>query len=194
MGFGGDGGYGAQSAAQAELSYKISKEQLDFQKAQYDDWKSIYGPLQEDLGTYFKNLTGDAMAAKQITEIQAGAQAAQQQVDQQLAQRGISGSGLEASLLQSNAFSTEMAKANVRANADTMAAQQQMGFLGLGLGQGNSMLSNIANTANSAAANQANMSNASLSAATSIQNANTALAGDIFGAVTGGATTYFTSK
>jgi len=134
----------------ANRAYNISKEEIKFQREQYNDWKNIYGPLQEDLGTYFKNLTGDAKAAQQIVAIQAESQRAQNQIDTQLAQRGLDQSGMQAELLNNNLYATAMSKANARANADTQAAQEKMGFLGIGLGQGTQMLSINAQASGSA--------------------------------------------
>lgn len=155
------------ASQQSDRSYGLTKEQLAFQRKQYDDWKNIYGPLQEDLGTYFKNLHGDKLAAQQIEAIQKESQVAQTNVDQQLAQRGLDQSGLAAEALMRNQATTSFAKAGARANADQLAAQQKMGFLGLGLGQGASMLGINAQVANSGAnsaigamGNYAGMSNA----------------------------------
>ena len=167
---------------QADRSYGLTKEQLAFQKSQYDDWKNIYGPLQEDLGTYYKNLTGDKLATQKIEAIQKESQTAQTNVDQQLAQRGLSQSGLQAEAIMRNQATSSMAKANARANADQLAANQKMGFLGLGLGQGAQMLGINANVANQGASSAigamgvyGGMSNANLNARTtlSLTNQNT---------------------
>jgi hypothetical protein len=169
----------ANAKAASDRSYALTKEQLDFQRKQYDDWKNIYGPLQEDLGTYFKNLNGDNLAAKQIEAIQRESQQAQTNVDQQLAQRGLSQSGLTAEALMRNQATASMAKANVRANADQLAAQQKMGFLGLGLGQGTQMLGINANVSNNGASSAigamgsfAGMSNSALGVGAQLSMAN----------------------
>lgn len=177
---------GAEALAEAsieaaQLSADISKEQLEFSKEQYEDWKAIYGPLQEDLGTYFKNISGDTISAKQISEIQRASQQSQQQTEQLLAQRGLSGSGLEAAALMQNQFSTSMAKASARANADQLAAQQKMGFLGMGLGQGSNLSNQIANVAGNYASNQMGFANTQLQAATNLNTANMGFMQDIAG-------------
>jgi len=137
-----------EAQAQTDRANALTDEQIAFQRQQYDDWKSIYGPLQEDLGTYFKNLNGSKLAAQAITKVQAESQKAQQNIDKDLAQRGLSGSGMEAAALMNNEFTTANQKANIRANADSVAAKQKMGFLGLGLGQGTQMLGINANVGN----------------------------------------------
>lgn len=129
----------------------MSKDQLAFDKQRYNDWKDIYGPLQEDIGSFYKNLTGQELSGKMIEEIQKSSQEADERITQNLAQRGMGGSGLEADLINKNTYTTEMLKAETRATADELAAEKKMKFLSLGLGQGqgiaNSMSANSANAA-----------------------------------------------
>ena len=174
-----------QASTQADRSYALTKEELAFQREQYNDWKSVYGPLQEDLGTYFKNLTGDNLAAQQITQIQAGSQEAQRRTDQVLAQRGLTGSGLEAQALMQNTFGTEMQKASVRANKEQLAAQQQMAFLGLGLGQGAQMLGIQAGVSNTGASVAGSQASSALGVGASLSQSNTKSTADLYGTVLG---------
>jgi hypothetical protein len=131
--------YGAQKSTEADYKkqQKISKAYTDAEikdlNNQYSAWKDIYGDTQEDLATYFKNISGNTLANAQIEEIQKQSQLAQEQIDTELAQRGIQGSGLEASLTRQNIFGTAMEKAKVRSQADEIAAQQKMSFLQMGL-------------------------------------------------------------
>ena len=160
----------ADSKALSQESLNLTKEEIEFQREQYADWKEIYGDLQEDIGTYFKNISGDTITSQQLTAIQRESQLAQTQVDQALAQRGLTGSGLEAQALQQNMFGTAQQKATVRANADQMVAEQQMGFLGLGLGQGTNMLGINAQVSSAGASNAASMSNTALGSSVGFGN------------------------
>lgn len=185
----------AQQSAdkQAERSYNFTREELDFQREQYDEWKSIYGPLQEDLGTYYKNLTGDALAdsivSRYVTEVQIESQRVAQQNRVDLAQRGMSNSGLGASLQNQNLFQAGMAKADVRATAqqkaDDIVEQKKLGFLGVGLGQGTQMLGTQANIANTGASTSSSLSGQYLNQATTIGKSNTAATTDLAGTVGG---------
>lgn len=163
---------GASDASAASTA--MTKEQLDFDKQRYEDWKAIYGPLQEDLGTYYKNLTGSTLSAKHVESIQMESQLAQQQIDQTLAQRGISGGGLEASLTSQNTFGAGMQKAAARASGDQMANEQKMNFLNLGLGQGAQISNNMAQTSASAASGLRSQS-------TQMQASNQNTTGDLIG-------------
>ncbi len=65
-----------------------------------------------------------------------------------------------------------MRKADVRANSDELAANRKMNFLGLGLGQGTSMLSTQASVSNSGASSLSGISGNYLSQATTIGESN----------------------
>jgi len=174
-----------QAKRESDRSYKLTTEELAFQRDQYNDWKDIYGPLQEDLGTYYKNLNGDKLTAQHLQAIQQESQKAQTNVDAALAQRGLSGSGLEANALMQNQFNTAAQKANVRANSDQIAAQQKMGFLGLGLGQGTQMLGINANVSNNGASNTSSLSANALNNSTALSQMNTGVMNDLWGSVMG---------
>lgn len=137
----------AQSAAAAE-SAQVQREQLEFQKKQYNDWKEIYGPLQESQAEYYKNLTGKELTGRELEQIQRAGQAANTQIEQSLAQRGMGESGLLADLTNQNIYNTEMQKALSRASAPERAALEKNKFLALGLNQGQGIMNQMSNSAN----------------------------------------------
>ncbi len=143
----------SQAARASAQATAVQREQLDFQRERYDDWKQVYGVLQEDLGTYYKNLTGESLSNKNREAIQLAGQEANSKISKTLAQRGISGSGMEAQLLSMNDYNTELKKATVTANADELANQEKMNFLRLGINQGGQIAGQMGNTSN----NMANM-------------------------------------
>jgi len=173
------------SDQQRERSNKLTDEQLAFQRAQYNKWQDIYGPLQEDLGTYFKNLNGEDVTAKKLQAVQQESQAAQHNIDQSLAQRGLGTSGLEAQALTQNSINTANSRANIRANQDQAAALQKMQFLGLGLGQGAQMLGVNANVSNSGVNATSGMSNNAMDNATSLSKASTDAMNTMYGTAFG---------
>ena len=135
----------ADVKALGERGLKIQEAGLAFQKQQYTDWDAIYGPIQENLGDYYKKLT----PAKVISQgLQAEQKSYQQAVDKlkvSLAQRGIdptSGVAVGAeTALRGQSYQT---KAGIRATGEERVAAQKSQFLGLGLGQGTAMLGTIA--------------------------------------------------
>jgi len=142
----------ATAAATGE-SLAIARENIAFQKEQYQEWKDVYGDIQENLGEYYKNLSGSTLASKQLQAQASEYSRAQQQVTQQLAQRGISGSGIEAATAASMGMQSANQRATIRAGADDAANLEKMKFLGLGLGQGTQMLGLVGNASNTASSN-----------------------------------------
>lgn len=149
-----EGAEDAQRAANASSkeAVALARENLEFQKEKYADWESVYGPIQENLGKYFSDLGSENVVALGLREQQIAHQRSSQQIKQNLARRGLGDSGFEAYVESSAELANEQKRAEIRATADQSVAQQQMGFLGLGLGQGTQMLG-LANSASGLAVN-----------------------------------------
>ena len=122
--------------AATAASSDASAAQLAFSIEQYEDWKSVFGDVQDNLSAYYKNLTPETIQAQGAQAIKQEYAATSQQLTQSLAQRGISGSGLEAQVMTDLATKQAQDQANLRVQAPMMAAQEKMKFLSLGLGQG----------------------------------------------------------
>ena len=133
----------AQSAATNAQS-AASAQQLAFQQQQYADWKSVYGDTQTHLSDYYNNLTPDTIEALGITKIQQAHSNSVKELDRQLAQRGLGNSGAEAQGLTMLDQSKASNIASVRANAPQQAADRQLQFLGLGLGNQSALQQGIA--------------------------------------------------
>lgn len=145
------------SMAATQANIEMQREQLQFLKDQYKDWQDVYGDLQKNLGGYYKGLSVDGEKLKIDTNLSFTLQAlateyaqAEKDTKRQMAQAGIEGSGIQAAsqTLTNNAYASERARARAQAdvektNAGDIVAQKQMGFLGLGLGQGTAMLGTI---------------------------------------------------
>lgn len=163
-----------------------SDAQLQFNREQQARWDEIFGPTQDVLSEYYNNLDPNDVAATNVTAMQQAYQNTQQQLDKQLAQRGIGDSGLAASMGQNLMYQNEMGKAEARVLAPQQVAQQQTNFLGLGMGQGGALQAGM----NSAFSNQINMASNSYNAAMNQQTqANASLSSSIGAA--GSALGYF---
>jgi len=114
---------------------RLQQTQQEFDMQRYQDWKDIYGHLQEDLGTYYENLTGETLVGKELEELQKSSQEYQTKIDETLASRGLEGSGLEAQLTADNIYNTETQKALSRSTADQRARDEKQKFLNIGLQQ-----------------------------------------------------------
>ena len=143
----------ASADAASQLEYETSMAQLDFQKEQYADWENIFGPIQDNLSSYYKNLSADSVAALGIQNIEQSYIQSRQNLDTQLAKRGITNSGATAAGLTSLENTRMLGKAEVRSTAEQTVAQQQLGFLSAGLG----LESGLQQGVSSAYSNQMNM-------------------------------------
>ena len=143
----------ASADASAQLQYQASTEQLDFQKQQYDRWESIFGPVQENLSNYYKNLSSDSIASQGLQNIHSQYTQSRQNLDTALAKRGITNSGATAASLTQLESSRMLGAAEVRTNAPMVAAQQQLNFVN----SGQSQQSNAVNGITSSYTNKMNM-------------------------------------
>jgi len=170
---------------------KLSDEQIKLNIEEYQKWSDIFGPTFDDLGTYFKNLTGDIWTAKKAVEIQKQTQLANNQLNQAMAARGVQDSGLSMSLMNNNLMQGAIAKANVASSADEYVAQQKLGFAGLGLQQQQLLLGSINNTYNSTksalggiSAGYSNMTSTQTQAGLNYAQQNSGMMDNILGAIT----------
>ena len=139
--------------AATKASSDASAAQLAFSKEQYEDWKAVFGDVQDNLAAYYKNLTPASIEASGVQALNTEYAAASKNLTQSLAQRGISSSGLEAQAMTDLAQKQAQDTANVRVQAPILAAQEKMKFLALGLNQGANAVSSV----NSAYQSQANL-------------------------------------
>lgn len=154
----------SKSAANAtQASSDAAAAQLEFSREQYEDWKAVFGDVQDNLAEYYKNLTPASIEAQGIQALNTEYAAASKSLTQSLAQRGISSSGLEAQAMTDLAQKQAQDTANVRVQAPIIASQEKMKFLALGLNQGANAVSGVNGAYQSQAsiaANQAAMYNA----------------------------------
>lgn len=126
-----------------EIVKEMSEANLNFQKEQYNDWKAVYGELQENLGEYFNNLGPEKVTALGLQEQQRAHQQSEEQIKRTMAQRGLGDSKFETYVQTISDVDNANKRATIRATAEERSAQQRMSFLGLGLGQGTQMLGHI---------------------------------------------------
>jgi hypothetical protein len=157
----------AQSYAMSQEQIALAKEELQFQKDQYADWKTVYGPIQDNLGSYYKTLTPDKLIALGLEKQQQEFQQVQKSIKRDFAQRGIDESGVAVITEAQNKVQNATARAAIRASGDDMVNKEKMNFLGIGLNQGTEMLGVVGN----AAANVTNAYSAGINSRTSIANA-----------------------
>ncbi len=114
---------------------KAVKTETDFAQQQYEDWQAIYGPIQENLSSYYQSLNPEMFAAMGIENLEQEYSTQLERMNQNFAQRGIDTSGISADLERQNAYDLARAKATVRRDAPMQVAQMQQGFLQVGMGR-----------------------------------------------------------
>lgn len=137
----------AQESANARAT-ALQSEQLEFQMQQYEDWKSIYGEVQEDLSTFYRNLNARDILPNELNTIRDIGQKRQEATDKALAQRGLDTSGVSAQNVMQIEHDVHAMQTEATNTADQRVAEQQMQFAGMGLGQGQSLLGNMSNSSN----------------------------------------------
>ncbi|QBP07039.1 hypothetical protein ETP1_038 [Edwardsiella phage ETP-1] len=123
----------SQAEQANEASLQMQREQLEFEKERYADWKAIYGPIQENLGNYYQNLSPEYYEAMGLEAFELERTNAMSRLDETLAQRGVTDSGLSASLRSDMAMQSATQRAQIRRQAPVQARQEQQDFLSLGM-------------------------------------------------------------
>ena len=131
------GGYMASRSADkaSKRAASAASSELGFAQAQYDDWKDIYGPIEENLGEFYSNLSPEFYEATGLEQVEYEFDTIAQRTREALAQRGIDPrSGIGASLELQQDIAEAEAKAETRMTAPLKAAEAKTGFLSVGMG------------------------------------------------------------
>jgi hypothetical protein len=119
----------ASASRDASTAQKAASDaQLAFQQQQYEDWQAIYGPIQENLSSFYQNLTPETVVASGLKNLETQYNAAQDQIQRTFAQRGID-SPAQDMMNQQAALGMAEARADIRTNMPLQAATAQQGFL-----------------------------------------------------------------
>lgn len=153
------GAKGASDASKAAA--KASDAELQFNQQRYDDWKAVFGPVQDNLSAYYSNLTPAYYEAVGLEAFELENNRALEGINTMLAQRGITDSGIAAQFKQEAALEAASARANIRRQAPVQAAGDQQAFLALGMGS--NPADSVANTLGRNAASARNSANAAAS-------------------------------
>ena len=108
---------------------------LSFDRQRYADWQATYGSLQDNLADYYEGLTPAGYITRNSEALDKEYEAAQTQLRESLAQRGIRpDSGVAVAIDAGLELGRAEKRAEVRATAEEQVNKQKQGFLALGLG------------------------------------------------------------
>ncbi len=129
-------GISAHSANKAsKRAEKASDAQIAFEQEKYDDWQETYGPIQDNLADYYNNLSPEYYEVQGLEAFEQERAVAMQQIEENLAQRGITDSGVAASISSQEKLQAAQTRAGIRTAAPIQAADEKMRFLQVGLGR-----------------------------------------------------------
>ena len=123
----------------------IQQQELDFQVQRYNEWKDIYGDMQESLSDYYANISPSDILPDELANIQRLGQETQTRIETNLAQRGLDTSGISAQLTMQNELGMASAKYGAINSAEDRIAQKKQSFLAMGLGQEGHISNNMSN-------------------------------------------------
>lgn len=126
-----------------------NKAQMASEQRKYDEWNAVYGSVQDNLANYYGSLTPEYIETQGLEAVETERAKTLERLDVNLAQRGITDSGIAGRLVKDVELDTAQQRAQVRATAPVIAAEEQSRFLQIGLGQnpGESMSRTLAQQA-----------------------------------------------
>lgn len=175
----------------ASAASDASDAQIAFAQEQYDDWQATYGSIQSNLAGYYGSLTSDYFETQGLQAVQQEYATARDSINQSLAQRGITDSGVAASIERDTNISEAEAKATVREQAPVQAAEAQLGFLQVGMGS--NPTSSVSNALSQATSYAQQTSSAAQQAAGSAVGTSVSTIGKLLGDYLGKSTATGTS-
>lgn len=178
------GSSASNSASKAAAS--AEKAQLEFDKERYEDWKKVYGPVQDNLSAYYSNLSSDYYETMGLEAFELERNSAMDSLNTYLAQRGISDSGIATQLNAEADLNSATTRAQIRRQAPAQLAEEQMNFLSIGLGS--NPANGVSNTLASQATGKRQLANSAASASGQAWSSAISSVGSLVGT---GLSTYF---
>jgi len=162
----------AKSASKSQAAAEAAA--LEFQQQRYQDWQDTFGPIQDNLSLYYQNINPDYYEATGLANFQKERQQQLADLNTSLAQRGLTSSGLAATVKRENAIDTAEQRAQIRTNATQQAIADQSNFLQIGMGS--NPASSYGSTLSQIAQNKAvTAQNAQAAAGTAVSGATSSL-------------------
>lgn len=161
-----------------------AQQNVDMWQKEYNNWNTAFGDTQQAVSNYYNSLSASKYEAKMVQNLQQSYNQASTQLNQNLAQRGITLSGAAAAAQTQLAQSLATQKAEANYNADKEVASEKLGYLQTGLQQKSQITSglsqaqsNLANAYN----NQANVAQSDLNTANNLTSNSLQAIGSAFG-------------
>jgi gas vesicle protein len=130
-----EAGKATDAASQANAaSIALDKEALEFEKQRYNDWKSVFGDVQENLKTYYMNRSPAGITAQNLQAFEVEKARTLTKLRENFEARGLGTSGLAAAAENDVEMLSMAERAKIRADAPGIAAAEKLSFLTAGMG------------------------------------------------------------
>lgn len=152
----------AEKAAKAQADamnrmVDLQNEQLQLYKDELDNFQAVFGDVQQNLKNFYSGLSADSVAAKDIQNLETEFSRVSTQLNQQMAQRGMLGSGADVAAQTALASNLATGRAEARSNAASKVANQQLGWYSLGTQQKQAALAGLSGAYGQAMQGQSNL-------------------------------------
>ena len=141
---------GSAGAKHQKEANRIAREQLEFQKAQYNRWIGIWGDTEQSLANFARTYTGAHAQALGLRSVESQYKQLMPKLKEINAQRGLSSSGLGAHQEYQAELARHQQRAEVIADAPVEAAKVRAELFQSGAQREGALLQGRSNAANSA--------------------------------------------
>lgn len=168
-----------QGIKQGRQQNKIAQQQADLMAQRDAERRAIYGDLEKNMADYYNKLTPAQRTAQGLDRYDKQFKMAQDKIAQNYAQKGLTGSGIEAETNYQMEQQAILDRLQLAQDAETSTNQEKLGWLGYGSGQANLAQQAMANANAQRLQSLANQQNNWMNLAQQSGQS----AGDIFGAL-----------
>ena len=106
-----------------------NEERMAWEREQWQEWQDTYGNVEDHLSNYYETLSPTLRTVQGLEAFEKEKNIALTNLRENLDQRGIGTSGIEAQLETNVALNSAEERARIRANAPMEVAKEQSGFL-----------------------------------------------------------------
>lgn len=163
-------GSAISNANAAKEQQKLQKEALDMVKQmdaerkalwakELESFESMFGPMERTLNSYYNDLTADKAITAGMQEIAKSYSTAKEEINAELAQRGLATSGAAVASMTDLANRRASAEAAVRKNAQAEVMAAKRDWYGVGLSQKNQALQGYTGALNASGNRYSNLAN-----------------------------------
>ena len=111
----------------------LNQDAYNLELAKWNRYNQIYAPIQDSLSKYYNSLTPEDLASRDLTAHAQTFNANSDLIKQKLAQRGLTGSGIDLGLQNANNLQLARDNATTIANAPQQVANAKMNFINAGI-------------------------------------------------------------